>query len=229
MEIPPDLIVDQSPLAAPARSHSKEIDNPSTRKTNALLMPPVPNSHRSERKKTKEYENKLNSTIRNLKADLHHCRKENSEFRKRIKDLTDKEAVSMKPYKSGKVLDENEKKIIQQWPKLCDDAIQIFLTEMSIRLSEDRDLIDARVRKTNSVIEVLEILSQLYWGQNVKWDRVTESEGWFKIRGLKKGHFGDDSRVRIYFHPQDRKLCTHHKSSDERQKKFERNLSKLSK
>ena len=222
------LIVDESSALAPAKIQPKEIKNPTAKKLNSAVSTPVPISHRVEREKTKEYETKLKHTIQTLKADLHHCRKENSEFRKRIKEKNLQEVAIVKPLKQIKISEDNEKKITQQLWTICVGAIQSCLEMMSIQYSEDHHtLIGARVKKVNSLIEIFEILGQLSREQKVRWDRVSENKGWFKIRGSKNGHFGDDSRIRIYFHPSYRKLCTYYKADDKNQKIFERNLPKV--
>jgi hypothetical protein len=157
----------------------------------------------------KSYRNKYEDLSKEHEAKIIEINQLNNEIKKNTEILAVKKAeIQSEIYFSQLLLDE----------------ITLILKHMSLRYKDDSQIIKDRSKKSSAIIEIFKVLSQISRGDKPKWDKVKDTIGWFKIRGTVGGHFGDDSRIRIYFCPNKRRVTFHYKENDKAEKIFQSNL-----
>jgi predicted RNase H-like nuclease (RuvC/YqgF family) len=183
-------------------------------------------SRRQERKKYQDNDNKLKSKIGTLQTLVNDLKNENADLKKINGELEAVNKVNNSKLKQIDKFQANEQRAIQDLNSLCSTFIDTCIKTMSIDEKRDIDILSKRLQNTNSRMVFFQTLSRICLGGHIKRDRVDGGE-WFKIRHDQKGHFGDDGRVRLFYHPSNQKIAVFYKSDEKKGKRFERNLPNL--
>lgn len=185
------------------REEKKQLQEKNIRLENENIA--LNNQYRSLR----SYKNKYEDLSKKHEAKIVEINQLNNEMKKNTEILA---------VKKGEIQSEI------YFSQLLMDELTLILKHMSLRYKDDSQIIKDRCKKSSAIIEIFKVLSQISRGDKPKWDRAKDTNGWFKIRGIVGGHFGDDSRIRIYFCPNKRKVTFHYKENDKSEKIFQSNL-----